>query len=95
MKLGQKLGLGFGIVLVLALIANTIGFNGFTKVIDRVDKTNDVETIVKEVLQMRRHEKDFMLRGDDKYITQVNESVSSITKTAEEAREKPEKDACG
>ena len=93
MKLGQKLGLGFGIVLVLALIANTIGFNGFSKVVDRVDKSNDVRNIVDEALQMRRHEKDFMLRGDDKYITQVSDRVNNITKIAETAREKHSKQA--
>lgn len=93
MKLGVKLTLGFGVVLVLALIANTIGFNGFNKVVDRVDKSNDVRNIVDEALQMRRHEKDFMLRGEDKYITQVNDRVNNIIKIAETAREKHSKQA--
>jgi len=93
MKLGQKLGLGFGVVLALALTANTIGFNGFTKVVDRVNKSNDVKEIVSEVLQMRRHEKDFMLRQDNKYITKVHDRVNTITKIAKEAREKHSKQA--
>lgn len=93
LKLGTKLGLGFGVVLVLATIAITIGFIGFNNVIGRVDKSTDVRDIVDETLQMRRHEKDFMLRKDVKYITQVHERVNNITQIAEQARDKHSKQA--
>ena len=90
-KFGQMIALGFGIVLVLGLTANILGISGFANIEDRVDKANDVEMIVSEVLQMRRHEKDFMLRNDVKYITMVNAKVSNIIKIAENAREKHSK----
>ncbi len=93
LKLGQKLGLGFGAVLLLALIANYTGFNGFLNVADRVNKSDDVYNIKFEVLEMRRHEKDYMLRHDEKYINLVNERIENIIRIAEEARDKHSKQA--
>ncbi len=93
LKLEHKLGLGFGFILLLAIIANYTGFNGFLNVADRVDKSDDVNNIKFEVLQMRRHEKDYMLRHDKKYITQVNECINNIISISEQAREKHSKQA--
>jgi methyl-accepting chemotaxis protein len=93
MKLGHKLGLGFGFVLLLAMIASYTSFNGFLHVVDRVDKSGDVNNIKFEVLQMRRHEKDYMLRHDKKYIKQVKECINNIISISEQAREKHAKQA--
>ncbi len=91
LKLGQQLGLGFGIVLLLTILASSVGYNGFLNTVDRVDKSNDVDNIVKEVLQMRQHEKDFMLRKDDKYVTAVNECTDKIIEIATQAKAKHSK----
>lgn len=82
MKLGQKLGLGFGVVLVLSLIANLIGLLGFVKVLDRVKKSEEAKNIVEEVLEMRRHEKDYIIRKEDEYIIKVNKRVNNILDVA-------------
>ena len=48
-------------------------------------KTDNQEALTIKMLMMRRHEKDFMLRGDEKYITRINDRHSEfleILKTA-------------
>jgi methyl-accepting chemotaxis protein len=88
MKLGKKLGLGFGVVLVLALIANLIGLIGFVKVLDRLDKGEEAKEIVEQVLEMRRHEKDYIIRKKDEYITEVNNRVNNILDVANNSIQK-------
>ncbi len=91
LKLGQQLGIGFGVVLLLTILASIVGYNGFTNTLDRVDKGNDVDMIVKEVLQLRRHEKDFIMRKEEKYAELVNKQILKIIDIAKKARDKHSK----
>ncbi|WP_243546028.1 HAMP domain-containing methyl-accepting chemotaxis protein [Pseudodesulfovibrio tunisiensis] len=65
LKLGVKLGLGFGVVLMLTAFVAMIGFNGMVNVQDRVDKADDVNRLVRYILEARVQEKNYMLRKDE------------------------------
>lgn len=86
LKFGQKLTLGYGLVLLLTLIVVVISIRSFTEVLDRVKKSDYMKEVEKEMLSARRHEKDFMLRKNDDYINKVHESVAKIEKIALEAK---------
>ena len=68
LRLGIKLGFGFGLVLLLTSVVAFIGYNGMVNVESRVDKADDVNRLVRFILEGRVQEKDFMLRNDEKSI---------------------------
>ena len=62
MKLAVKIGGGFAIVLILAAAVGFIGWNGMSGVVDRVEKADDVNRLVKELLETRVSEKNYIMR---------------------------------
>jgi methyl-accepting chemotaxis protein len=63
MKLAAKLALGFGIVLVLTSVVAFMGYNGLNNVAHSVDISDDANRLVKYMLECRRQEKNFVIRG--------------------------------
>jgi len=66
MRLGLKLGLGFGLVLLLTMLVSMIGYTGMQSVQDKVGKADDVNRLVRFILEARVQEKNFMLRKEEK-----------------------------
>ncbi|HUU41913.1 MAG TPA: methyl-accepting chemotaxis protein, partial [Desulfatiglandales bacterium] len=88
LKLSAKIGGGFAIVLILTLVIGILGWNGIGGVADRVDKGDDINRLVKIILTARQQEKNFIIRGDDKYIERVKEEVASLKDQASETKGK-------
>jgi hypothetical protein len=86
MKLGTKMFIGFAVVLVLLCGVGYFGFRGLTAVADRVEKQGDVSQMEKWLLEARRQEKNFILRGDDSYLAQVKDNVQKILDQAATTR---------
>jgi methyl-accepting chemotaxis protein len=82
MKLGTKIVSGFAIVLIFLCIVAYIGFNSLSGVVDRVEKADDVNRIVKTLLETRQQEKNYIIRGDDTYIKKVEEDVKNLVEQA-------------
>ena len=96
MKLGTKIAGGFAIVLLLTAVLSYISYNGMTTVSDRVDKVADCNTIIQKVGVMRQQEKNFVIRGDHKYVTRVDELVDETVTALNELKgkfDKPENKA--
>ncbi|MCU4174192.1 methyl-accepting chemotaxis protein [Carboxylicivirga sp. N1Y90] len=91
LKVGTKLGIGFGVILALTITASIIGVIIFNNVVSRVNNSHAIRDIVDETLQMRRSEKDFILRKDHKYIGKVHEGVNNIVKIAKQSKGKHSK----
>ena len=88
MKLGTKIFLGFILVLAFLCIVAFIGFNSLSKVVDRVDTAEDVNTIVKTLLETRKHEKNYIIRGDVTFKQMVDDGLTTIVKQAGVTRQK-------
>jgi methyl-accepting chemotaxis protein len=88
MKVGSKIIGGFTIVLVLLAVVAYVGYNGLSNVTDRVDKADDVNLLIKFSLAARQQEKNFIIRGDKKYVDTVAEQVEALKKQANETRAK-------
>ena len=88
MKLSTKMFIGFAIVLILLVITSLVGYQGLRGVVDRVDKADDGNRLVKSLLQARMQEKNFIIRKDDKYIDQVKEKVKELEDQAKTTRDK-------
>ncbi|MCK5197043.1 MAG: methyl-accepting chemotaxis protein, partial [Spirochaetales bacterium] len=88
MKLALKIGGGFVIILILTAVVGFIGWNGMNGVVDRVEKADDVNRLVKEVLETRQAEKNFIIHGDQEYVEEVATWIETLKKQAKETRAK-------
>ena len=80
MRLGIKLGLGFGIVLALTAMVALIGVKGINDASERVVKADDVSRMVKLILQARQQEKNFIMRSEQSYADAAFARVADIRK---------------
>jgi len=87
-RIGVKLGVSFTVMILLAAAVGFVGVDGMRKVIERGDKADDMNRIVKTMLEARRSEKNFIIRRDVKYVDEVKGYVETIKKQASESREK-------
>ena len=96
MRLGLKLGLGFGVVLLLTIVVAGIGYRGMKGVEDRVDKADDVNRLVRFILEGRVQEKNFMLRKDQKNVDAhgavLKEIYAQVAKTSGKFNDQANKD---
>ena len=67
MKLASKLYLGFGIVVVIAAVLGYMGYSSLCKTQHTVDIADEANRFIKIVNDARLAEKNFMMRGDEKY----------------------------
>ncbi len=85
MKLRTKILGGFTIVLILTGIVSFVGWNGMQEVGDRVEKADDMSRMIEMVLQARRHEKNFIIRGEKEYAEKVAKEITNLKKQASES----------
>ncbi|MBU2547437.1 MAG: methyl-accepting chemotaxis protein [Proteobacteria bacterium] len=83
LKLGTRIFSGFILVLILMCITAAVGFNGLDGVMDRAQKSAGVDQLLKGILEARRYEKNFIIRGDDSNISKVEAELGTMRKEAE------------
>jgi len=88
MTIGRKLALGFGGLVLLILIVGVISYSSLSRILDRVEKADDTNLLVKFSLEARRAEKNFMFRHDKSYIDENAEILSAMFKQIEETKAK-------
>ncbi|MBU4378768.1 MAG: methyl-accepting chemotaxis protein, partial [Proteobacteria bacterium] len=88
LRLAMKLGFSFGTVLILAAVVAFVGWRGMLSVVDRVDKADDVSELVRLILECRRDEKNYIIRGDMKYANRVHDTVTTLINQAQTTKDK-------
>ncbi|MBN2645445.1 MAG: methyl-accepting chemotaxis protein, partial [Desulfuromonadaceae bacterium] len=88
LKLGMKIGGGFSLVLLLTVIISLLSWRGMVGVVDRVDKADDGNRMVKYILESRRQEKNFVLRKDMESANKVQEIVAKLQEQVAATRKK-------
>ena len=88
MTIGRKLAIGFGGLVLLILIVGAISYSSLFRILDKVDKADDANRLVKFSLEARRAEKNFIIGKDEKDITEVHRSVGDLLKQAKETKAK-------
>ncbi|MFH1033677.1 MAG: methyl-accepting chemotaxis protein [Pseudomonadota bacterium] len=82
MKLSIKVLGGFAPVLALLAVVAWCGYGGLDAVRQRWEKADQVTQMVKANLEARRHEKNFILRGDQQYVERVKGQVAEMRRLA-------------
>lgn len=85
-QIGTKLGLGFGSVLVLALIVGMVGISGVNTLLNRADKvrlSNDLDDSVTDMKIAREHFAETGSTNDKNELIQHTETLASLLKKGE------------
>lgn len=88
MKLGYRLGFGFGAVLIFTVTVALVGMKGMTAVKNTVELADDVNTLVRLILEARQYEKNFIIRGETSYIGIVREKTNNIYEQTRRIKDK-------
>ena len=78
LKIGTKIASGFVIMIILLIFIAYIGYNGIRNVEDRVIKADDTNRLVKLALETRRAEKNYILRGGENNMSEVNNGIQRM-----------------
>jgi len=76
-RLGYKVFGGISLVLVLLALVTLAGVGAMLALRARVDQSQGATLMVKQNLEARRHEKNFLLRHDQQYVKRVLEQVEA------------------
>jgi methyl-accepting chemotaxis protein len=85
-QIGTKLGLGFGSVLLLALIVGMVGISGVNTLLNRADKvrlSNDLDDTVVDMQIAREHFAESGSTDDKNELIRRTETLASLLKTGE------------
>ena len=88
LKIGKKLYIGFGLVLVLTVAIGYIGYDGLTSVGRTVELADEANRLIKFAKDCRLQEKNFIMRGDKKYQEENNETMTHIYTQIDETKAK-------
>lgn len=88
LNLGAKIATGFVMLLVLLIAVSFIGYDGLSSVVKSVDKADDAYKVVEGVLEIRRQEKNFIIRKGKEYIRQVEDLLAGMSKHLQDTKVK-------
>ncbi|KPA18143.1 methyl-accepting chemotaxis sensory transducer [Candidatus Magnetomorum sp. HK-1] len=77
-KIGTKIFGGFTIMFLLIAAVSFVGFWSLTSAVKRVEIADDMNRLVKHLLNVRRYEKNFIIRKDNKYIDRVDQLTQEM-----------------
>src|ERR1035437_2042873 len=80
----------FAIVILLLLLLGLVGYaghSGLTTVVDRAGKSDEMQSIVKNLLEARRHEKNLIIRTDPVYRDNALKAIDEAKRQAKESKE--------
>lgn len=86
LKLAWKLGIGFGGLIALTVAVAWVGLSGIWGIENRVGKAEDMNRMVKMVLDARIQEKNFMIRRDQESAKKHGELIASIKQQVVDSR---------
>ena len=84
LRVGWKLGIGFGITIAIAAAMAYVGFSGLSSVGSRVEKADAANRLIKQSYTGRIAEKNFMLRKDKEYLKKAEELVATSQEEADQ-----------
>ncbi|WP_321494328.1 methyl-accepting chemotaxis protein [uncultured Desulfobacter sp.] len=82
-KLGTKISVGFGVILILMLVASTVGLNRLSSVVRQMTDAIDTGNLTMTMYESRQQEKNFIIRGDESYVKAVIEQSDLLKEEIE------------
>ena len=87
-NVGTKIGVGFCLMFILLGLVSYSGYASLLKVMDLSAKSDDMQMIVKNLLEARRHEKNLIIRREDDYRDKTMKAITEIKRQALATKER-------
>jgi methyl-accepting chemotaxis protein len=87
LKIGAKLTIGFAIVIMFVMTTGSVGYYGMKNMNKKFQVIEEVNSINLDVYNLRRYEKDFMLRHDDKSEANGLKTIKGLYEKIDELKE--------
>lgn len=87
LKISTKI---FTIVVLLLLLLGLVGYLGYSglaNVVDRAGSSDEMQSIVKNLLEARRHEKNLIIRTEPVYRDNALKAIDEVKRQAKESKE--------
>ncbi len=78
LRIGGKLAVGFGIIVALVAVVGVSGFASLTRTSEATRDDSQVGDLVVILLETRRQEKNFLMRGDDVAAVEVRKLIAQF-----------------
>ena len=82
MTLGVKLGMSFGLILILTIAVAGLGWYGLASITERFEKTNNINQLVQGIYKAQLAEENYQITKQESYIKQVNEQIATLVNQA-------------
>jgi signal transduction histidine kinase/DNA-binding response OmpR family regulator len=83
MTLGVKLGMGFGLILILTITVAGLGWHGLSSITEQFERINHINQLVQGIYKIQLAERDYRLTEQENYIKQVDEQVATLVNQAQ------------
>lgn len=87
LKISTKVYATIALILALLMLVALFAFDGLGKVAEGSRRSNEVQGIVKNLLEARRHEKNLIIRTEAVYRDNTLKAIESVKRQARESRE--------
>jgi len=87
MKLRTKIFGGFAVILTLIVLTAGSAYMDMLYVLDKVNKTDEMNYLLEHLLTLRRHEKNFIIRRTPDYIDKVEKNIELLRHQAFKSRD--------
>ncbi len=77
-SVNRKLGLGFGLVLLLTLAITLTGWHGMDSIIDRGDKLGNISVIQQHTQELRIARQHYQRQRDDASVAELEEALATL-----------------
>lgn len=81
-RIPTRIVAGYTLLIAICVVLALIAFDVLDSVSDRVEKADDANRIIKMVLTTRASEKNYLMRGDEKYAQEVTTGIDGIVAQA-------------
>jgi methyl-accepting chemotaxis protein len=82
LRIRSRILLGYGLLLAVSVAMSGVAWYAMDAIGDRVAKGDDANKIVKLVLEIRRSEKNFIIRGKQESVSEVQDKVKQVMDVA-------------
>lgn len=88
LKISVKLGIGFFLVLFFTTVVAISGLYAVRTIEANLKIQRSASAMAQGILQARRHEKNFIIRGDGKYVSKVDKIIATVRQVASDSSAK-------
>jgi len=88
LTLRSEISGGFIAMLLLTVAVACVGFSTLSQVVDKAEKVEEISHTIRSMLEIRQHEKNFILHRDADDIDKIKEQISDFKNRAKETGDK-------